>query len=73
MIAVLFWAAVAVILFAYLLFPALIFLRRVLLTAWLATRADSDTAQSLGGPAYTLGTLALADRFLTDGLVDFRP
>jgi Ser/Thr protein kinase RdoA (MazF antagonist) len=53
--------------------PALILLRRVLLTAWLATRADSDTAQSLGGPAYTLGTLTLADRFLTDGLADFRP
>lgn len=53
--------------------PALVLLRRVLLTAWLATRADSDTARSLGGPAYTLGTLALADRFLTDGLADFRP
>jgi Ser/Thr protein kinase RdoA (MazF antagonist) len=53
--------------------PALIFLRRVLLTAWLATRADSDTALSLGGPAYTLGTLTLADRFLSDGLADFRP
>jgi Ser/Thr protein kinase RdoA (MazF antagonist) len=53
--------------------PAMIFLRRVLLTAWLATRADSDTGQALGGPAYTLGTLSLADRFLTDGLADFRP
>jgi Ser/Thr protein kinase RdoA (MazF antagonist) len=53
--------------------PALILLRRVLLTAWLATRADSDTAGALGGPAYTSGTLALADRFLTDGLADFRP
>jgi Ser/Thr protein kinase RdoA (MazF antagonist) len=53
--------------------PALIFLRRTLLTAWLATRADSDTAQALGGPAYTLGTLALADGFLTDGLARFRP
>lgn len=53
--------------------PALIFLRRVLLTAWLATRADSDTAQALGGPAYTLGTLALAEQFLTDGLDHFRP
>jgi Ser/Thr protein kinase RdoA (MazF antagonist) len=53
--------------------PALILLRRVLLTAWLATRADSDTARSLGGPAYTLGTLALAERFLTDGLAHFRP
>jgi Ser/Thr protein kinase RdoA (MazF antagonist) len=53
--------------------PALIFLRRVLLTAWLATRADSDTAQSLGGAAYTLGTVALAEQFLTDGLDHFRP
>ena len=53
--------------------PALILLRRVLLTAWLATRADSDTAQSLGGSAYTLGTVTLADRFLTNGLNDFRP
>jgi Ser/Thr protein kinase RdoA (MazF antagonist) len=51
--------------------PGLILLRRVLLTAWLASRADSDTAQALGGLAYTLGTLALADRFLTDGLRDF--
>jgi Ser/Thr protein kinase RdoA (MazF antagonist) len=53
--------------------PALILLRRVLLTAWLASRADSDTAQALGGVAYTLGTLALADQFLTDGLAHFRP
>lgn len=53
--------------------PALIFLRRVLLTAWLATRADSDTAQALGGPAYTLGTLALAEEFLSNGLDLFRP
>lgn len=53
--------------------PALIFLRRVLLTAWLATRADSDTAQSLGGPAYTKGTLMLAEAFLTDGLAGFLP
>lgn len=53
--------------------PALVLLRRVLLTAWLATRADSDTARSLGGPAYTLGSLALAEAFLTDGLAHFRP
>ena len=52
--------------------PALIFLRRVLLTAWLATRAESDTAQALGGSAYTLGTLTLTERFLTDGLAEFR-
>ncbi len=53
--------------------PGLIFLRRVLLTAWLATRADSDTAQVLGGTAYTQGTLTLAERYLTDGLAAFRP
>lgn len=53
--------------------PAMVLLRRVLLTAWLTTRADSDTAQSLGGPAYTAGTLTLAERFLHDGLRDFRP
>ena len=52
--------------------PAMILLRRVLLTAWLATRADSDTGQALGGPAYTRGTLTLADRYLTDGLAAFR-
>ncbi len=46
--------------------PAMILLRRVLLTAWLATRAESDTARSLGGHAYTLGTLQLADRFLAE-------
>jgi hypothetical protein len=48
----------------------MILLRRVLLTAWLASRADSDTAAALGGPAYTQGTLALARGFLTDGLSD---
>jgi Ser/Thr protein kinase RdoA (MazF antagonist) len=53
--------------------PALIFLRRVLLTAWLATRADSDTAQALGGIAYTQGTLDLAQRYLADGLAAFLP
>ena len=53
--------------------PSLIFLRRVLLTAWLSTRADSDTAQTLGGPAYTQGTVDLADRYLTDGLSAFLP
>jgi Ser/Thr protein kinase RdoA (MazF antagonist) len=53
--------------------PSLIFLRRVLLTAWLSTRADSDTAHSLGGPAYTQGTLDLAERYLTDGLLAFKP
>jgi len=53
--------------------PAMILLRRVLLTAWLATRVDSDTAKSLGGPAYMQGTLRLAEQFLDNGLRDFRP
>jgi Ser/Thr protein kinase RdoA (MazF antagonist) len=53
--------------------PSLIFLRRVLLTAWLATRADSDTARDLGGPRYTQGTLRLAESYLTDGLRHLRP
>jgi Ser/Thr protein kinase RdoA (MazF antagonist) len=53
--------------------PALIFLRRVLLTAWLSTRADSDTAQGFGGAAYTQGTLDLAERYLIDGLAAFLP
>jgi Ser/Thr protein kinase RdoA (MazF antagonist) len=52
--------------------PAMILLRRVLLTAWLASRADSETAAALGGPAYTLGTLALAEGFLSDGLAQPR-
>jgi Ser/Thr protein kinase RdoA (MazF antagonist) len=52
--------------------PAMILLRRVLLTAWLATRADSDTGRALGGPAYTLGTLELAEDYLADGLARFR-
>ena len=48
--------------------PTMILLRRVLLTAWLASRADSDTAAALGGPAHTAGTVELAERFLADGL-----
>ena len=47
--------------------PTLIMLRRVLLTAWLASRADSDTAAAIGGAGYTAGTVALAERYLTVG------
>jgi Ser/Thr protein kinase RdoA (MazF antagonist) len=53
--------------------PAMILLRRVLLTAWLASRADSDTAAALGGAEYTQGTVDLAEAFLTDGLARLRP
>ncbi|NJM84188.1 MAG: phosphotransferase [Tabrizicola sp.] len=47
--------------------PVMVMLRRVLLTAWIGSRADSDTAQALGGPDYTAGTVMLADRFLAKG------
>lgn len=47
--------------------PVLVMLRRLLLTAWLGSRADSDTARSLGGPAFTVGTARLAERYLAAG------
>ncbi len=47
--------------------PSLIMLRRVLLTAWLASRADSDTAAEIGVADYAAGTAMLAERFLTVG------
>lgn len=47
--------------------PTLIMLRRVLLTAWLASRADSDTAADIGAADYTAGSVALAEQFLTVG------
>lgn len=47
--------------------PVLVLLRRVQLTAWLASRADNDTAAQFGGTEFTIGTLTLAERFLTAG------
>ncbi len=47
--------------------PALVMLRRLLLTAWIGSRAESDTARALGGPGFTAGTVALADGFLAGG------
>jgi Ser/Thr protein kinase RdoA (MazF antagonist) len=44
--------------------PTLIMLRRVLLTAWLGTRADSDTAAEIGAAGYTADTVMLAERYL---------
>ncbi len=41
-----------------------VMLRRMLLTAWVASHAETPTAQAMG-PAYTAGTLALAEDFLT--------
>ncbi|TYO91234.1 phosphotransferase enzyme family protein [Oceanicella actignis] len=43
--------------------PAMIMLRRMLLTAWLGTHAQSDTARALG-PGFAEGTAAMAERFL---------
>ena len=41
----------------------LVMLRRMLLTAWIASHAETPTARSMGEP-YTHGTLALAEDFL---------
>lgn len=52
------------------LLPVFIMLRRMLLTAWVASHSETPTAQELGD-AYTHGTVALARDFLarydTDG------
>lgn len=48
--------------------PMLVMLRRLQLTAWIASHAETPTAQSMG-PAYTDGTLALADRYLASELL----
>lgn len=51
--------------------PVLVMLRRVLLTAWLGTRADSETAREIGPAGYTSDTLRLAERFLSVGPAGF--
>ncbi|MEM1346536.1 MAG: phosphotransferase [Pseudomonadota bacterium] len=45
--------------------PTFVMLRRLLLTAWLASHAETPTAQELGN-GYTEGTVALAERFLSE-------
>ncbi|QRM53713.1 phosphotransferase [Sinorhizobium sp. BG8] len=45
--------------------PMFIMLRRMQLTAWIASHAETPTAQSMG-PAYTSGTVALAERYLAE-------
>jgi Ser/Thr protein kinase RdoA (MazF antagonist) len=49
------------------LLPAFVMLRRMLLTAWLASHAETPTAQALGA-GYTAGTVALGRGFLRDGM-----
>jgi Ser/Thr protein kinase RdoA (MazF antagonist) len=44
--------------------PMLLMLRRMQLTAWIASHAETPTAQSMGED-YTRGTVALAERYLS--------
>ncbi|CUU43428.1 serine/threonine protein kinase [Blastochloris viridis] len=44
--------------------PAFIMLRRILLTAWIASHSETPTAEAMGVP-YTHGTLDLAETFLS--------
>jgi Ser/Thr protein kinase RdoA (MazF antagonist) len=43
--------------------PVFVMLRRILLTAWIASHSETPTAQAMG-EAYTAGTVALARAFL---------
>lgn len=51
--------------------PLMVMIRRLQLTAWLSTRAESDTAGQYGGPAFARGTVAMAERFLARGCHGF--
>jgi Ser/Thr protein kinase RdoA (MazF antagonist) len=44
--------------------PVFVMLRRILLTAWIASHAETPTAEAMGIP-YTHGTLDLAEAYLT--------
>jgi Ser/Thr protein kinase RdoA (MazF antagonist) len=45
--------------------PVFVMLRRMLLTAWIASRSDTETARRLG-TEYTDGTVAMGERFLAE-------
>ncbi|MGN7778005.1 phosphotransferase enzyme family protein [Mycolicibacterium sp. 22603] len=47
------------------LIPTFVMLRRIQLTAWIASHADADAAIAIG-PGYALGTARLAERYLID-------
>jgi Ser/Thr protein kinase RdoA (MazF antagonist) len=47
--------------------PSFVMLRRMVLTAWLASHAETPTAQALGA-GYTDGTVALGLRYLQGSL-----
>ena len=44
--------------------PVMVMLRRILLVAWIASHAETPTAQATG-PSYTETTVAMAERFLS--------
>jgi Ser/Thr protein kinase RdoA (MazF antagonist) len=46
-----------------LMLPIFVMLRRMLLTAWIASHSDTETARKLGMD-YTDGTVAMGERFL---------
>lgn len=46
--------------------PAFVMFRRLLLTAWIASHSETDTAKEAGLSRYTEGTIALARRFLEE-------
>jgi Ser/Thr protein kinase RdoA (MazF antagonist) len=45
--------------------PVFVMLRRMLLTAWIASHSDTETARRLG-TEYTEGTVAMGERFLAE-------
>ena len=45
--------------------PTFIMMRRIQLTAWIASHAETPTAQSMGEP-YVAGTVDLARRFIAE-------
>lgn len=47
------------------LIPTFVMLRRIQLTAWIASHADADAAKAIG-PGYAVGTARLAERYLND-------
>ncbi|MCR8546350.1 phosphotransferase [Salipiger sp. P9] len=46
--------------------PTFILFRRLLLTAWIASHAETETAAMAGHAAYTEGTVALAEAYLAE-------
>lgn len=47
------------------LIPTFVMLRRIQLTAWIASHPDADAAKAIG-PGYAVGTARLSERYLAD-------